>query len=310
MIPTAETELAAKKVSPKKGTPNNILEAVNRASSYLRDSGVESHRLDSELIAAKVLDVRRIDLYLMHDRPLTHDEWREIGRLILKRGEGTPVAYITGEKEFWSLSIAVNESVLIPRPETEVLVEEVLALLGGTVGADVSILEIGTGSGAVGIALATELPGASITATDISTKAIDVALENLKRYGLSDRFELLSGSIYEPIINLNEKYDVIISNPPYVSSEQMGSLPVEILKEPRVALDGSVDGGADGLDVISPIIERAPDHLLSGGHLLLEIGSDQLDGVRKIIDDTSGLTFLKTRMDYASIPRVVVALND
>ncbi len=310
MISPPETELITKKDTPKKGTPNDILEAVNRASSYLKDAGVELHRLDSELIAAKVLGVRRIDLYLMHDRPLTPEEWREIGRLVLKRGDGTPTAYITGEKEFWSLSITVNESVLIPRPETEVLVEEALALLGGTGAERVSILEIGTGSGAVAVAILAELQGAIITATDISKKAIDIAGENLKRHGLSDKVDLLTGSIYEPITALYKKFDVILSNPPYVSAEQMGSLPVEISREPHIALDGSVDGGADGLDVIRPIIELAPDHLVSGGHLLLEIGSDQLDGVREIIDGTSGLSFLKMRKDYASLPRVVVALND
>ncbi|MBN1573885.1 MAG: peptide chain release factor N(5)-glutamine methyltransferase [Deltaproteobacteria bacterium] len=310
MIPPTGTEPVAKKDLPKEGTPSNILEAVNRASSYLKEMGIESHRLDSELITAKVLDARRIDLYLMHDRPLTPEEWREIGSLILKRGGGAPTAYITGEKEFWSISISVNESVLIPRPETEVLVEETLAVIGGIDEEVVSILEIGTGSGAVAMALSAELPGASITATDISKDAIKVASENLKRHGFSDRVDLLCGSLYEPIILLEKKYDVILSNPPYVSAEQMESLPVEIKREPYIALDGSVNGGADGLDVIRPIIDGAPDYLIAGGHLLLEIGSDQMDGVRKIVEDTPGLSFLKTRMDYASLPRVVVAVRD
>lgn len=294
----------------EKSIPSSILEAVNRASAYLKESVIESHRLDSELIVAKVLDLKRIDLYLMHDRPLTPEEFKEIGRLIVKRGEGTPAAYITGSKEFWSLDISVNESVLIPRPETEILVEETLSLVRDLGENNPSILEIGTGSGAVALALIKELPDANITATDISQDALEVAEGNFLSHGVSDRISLLKGSIYEPITPKNAEFDLIVSNPPYIPMEQMKTLPVEVKREPSIALNGSVNGGEDGLDIIRGIVIDAPDYLKSGGYLTLEIGSDQLTPVREIIDATSGITFLRMIRDYASLPRVVIAVKE
>jgi release factor glutamine methyltransferase len=298
---------ANKKNHSTKKMPTGVLDAVNRASVYLKDLGIESHRLDSELIVAKVLNVKRIDLYLMHDRPLTNDEWKEIGKLIVKRGEGLPTAYITGIKEFWSLSFLVNQSVLIPRPETEILVEEGLALVNEISKNKLSILEIGTGTGAIAASFLKELPEANITATDISQDALDVAKTNFENHGISDRVTLLNGSVYEPVAPENTKFDLIVSNPPYISSEQMATLPVEIKREPSIALNGSIKGCGNGLDIIRPIIKDAPSYLSSVGYLILEIGSDQFDMVKNIINESPGLSFLRMRRDYASLPRVVVA---
>jgi release factor glutamine methyltransferase len=310
MRPDSTRQFVEKKDPDKKNIPSSILEAVNRASAYLKDLGVESHRLDSELIVAVALDLKRIDLYLMYDRPLAPEEFKEIGRLIVIRGEGTPTAYITGLKEFWSLDISVNESALIPRPETEVLVEEALSLIENSGEKHPTILEIGTGSGAVAIALTKQLPGANIKATDISQKALQVAEGNFKAHGVSDRVTPLLGSLYEPIATKEALFDLIVSNPPYISAEQMEILPVEVKREPSLALNGSVNGGEDGLDIIRGIVSGAPDYLKSGGYLALEIGSDQLAGVSEIIDSAPGLAFFRMRRDYASHPRVVIAVKE
>lgn len=310
MRPDSTRQFSAKNDPDRKRTPSSIIEAVNRASAYLRDLGVESHRLDSELIVAKALNLKRIDLYLNHDKPITSDEFKEIGGLIVKRGEGTPTAYITGSKEFWSLNITVNESVLIPRPETEALVEEAIFLAGDSGEENPSILEIGTGSGAVAVALAKELSETSITATDISEDSLKVAVDNFLAHGVSDQVRTLLGSLYEPIDTKSSRFDLIVSNPPYISAEQMEILPVEVKREPSIALNGSIHGGEDGLDIIRGIVKDAPDYLVAGGYLAIEIGSEQLAGVKEIVNTTPGLTFLRMRKDYASHPRVVIAVKE
>ncbi len=286
--------------------PSTIMEAVNIASEFLRDKKIPSHRLDAEIIAAKVLNIKRMDIYLLHDRPISDPEWNKILGLTEKRGKFFPIAYITGEKEFRSIELSVSESVLIPRPETELLVDETLSIVGElrrNLRSQPNILEIGTGSGAISLALALELDDAKIIATDISDEAIMVADLNFKAYRVDDRIRLFAGDLYDALKEDDEKFDIIVSNPPYVSADEMRSLPADVKYEPKIALFG----GVDGLDITRPLIEGAPDYLEPGGFLVVEIGKDQAEKVNEIISKTTNLNFSHITKDYSGHHRVLVA---
>ena len=295
--------------SKTSSTPPVVMDAIRRASGYLKEKGIKSHRLDAELIIAHLLGVNRIDVYLMYDRPLSDGEWKGFAGLIEKRVGGYPTAYITGKKEFWSIDITVTESVLIPRPETEVLVEETLKVARCHEENCLSILEIGTGSGAVALALSRELPSAEITATDISDEALSIAGFNLKAQNEKDRIELLSGNLYDPIRGRggrggrNGQFHIIVSNPPYVTLDEMDELPLEVKMEPEIALNG----GDNGLDVIKPLVSSARDFLNHEGHLLLEVAPGQVGEITELINGTYGLSFSHLRDDYSGNPRIIVA---
>ena len=281
------------------------MEAVNLASDFLRHKKIPSYRLDAEILVAKALNIKRMDVYLLHDRPISDIERVKIHKLTEKRGEYFPIAYITGEKEFRSIEVHVSESVLIPRPETELLVDETLSILTKhreDFGPNPNILEIGTGSGTISLALALELSDARITATDISKEAIGVADYNFKRYRVDNRIRLLEGDLYKPIKG-DERFDIIVSNPPYVSTDEMDLLPPDVGYEPKIALAG----GTDGLDVTRPLIKGAPDHLEPGGFLIVEIGKDQAEATEKIVPKTTGLRFSHITKDYSGHHRVLVA---
>lgn len=286
--------------------PSTIMDAVNISSEFLRERKISSHRLDAEIIVAKVLNINRIDIYLLHDRPISDLEWKKILALIERRGESFPTAYITGEKEFRSIELYVSESVLIPRPETELLVDEALSIareFRGNLRSQPNILEIGTGSGAISLALSLELDDAKITVTDVSNEAIKVANLNFKAYRVNDRIKLLAGDLYGALKEYDDRFDIIVSNPPYVSTDEMRSLPADVKYEPEIALFG----GIDGLDITRPLIEGAPDHLEPGGFLVVEIGKGQSEKVKEIISKTMHLKFLHIRKDYSGHHRVLVA---
>lgn len=266
--------------------PWTILSILKWTTSYLQSHNIESPRASAEVLLAHVLGLKRIDLYIRYDQPLIQDELSRFKTAIRRRMRREPVAYIVGEKEFWSLPMAVTPDVLIPRPETETLVETALALIAPSAGRDsgtglpVRILELGTGSGAVAVSLAAELRPAFIAASDRSVKALGIAVQNARRLGLDRNLFFFCGDWFSCLRPGMTGFDMILSNPPYIPSAEIDRLQAEVSRyEPRSALDG----GADGLGPIRTIIAQAPDYLRPGGHLLLEIGHDQSADVETIL---------------------------
>lgn len=278
-----------------------LLELLRLATGYLQEKGVEQPRLDAEVLLAHVLGTERIMLYVHHDRPLQPAEVAAYRTLIAARGRREPVAYLTGEKEFHALSFQVNRSVLIPRPETEHLVAVARSFAGE--GA-VCALEVGTGSGAVAVALAHQCPRVHLVATDLSAEALEVARANAERHGVLDRIEFVQGDLWagrKPLADL----DLILSNPPYLTADEMAGLLPEVRYEPALALDG----GPDGLDVIRRLIQQAWAYLRPGGLLAFEIGPAQAEACRHLIRAAGRYGEARLTLDHTGHPRVVSCLR-
>jgi release factor glutamine methyltransferase len=236
-----------------------VQEILGRASLRLREGKVLSARLEAELLLAHVLGTGRLDLHAEGERTLGEAEIAAFDALLDRRVRGEPVAYLTGRKEFYSLDLLVTRDVLVPRPETEMLVDRVLALEPRR------LLDLGTGSGCIAVACAVHLPRCEVTATDLSPAALAVARENASRHGVSVRF--LEGDLYAALPG-GERFDVIAANPPYVRAAEAARVAIH---EPLLALDG----GPRGLSLLARVIEGAPPFLAAGGTLLCEIGEDQ-----------------------------------
>ncbi len=278
-------------MSDKVWTP---LELVRWTADYFRRSGIPSPRLDAELLLAHALARSRLDLYLEFERPVPAAERTRFRELVKRRAEErVPVAYLTGVREFWSLTFHVTPDVLIPRPETETLVRVAVEL------APERIVEIGTGSGCVSAAIAKELPRAGILAVDSSCAALAVARENLEAHDLASRVELMHG---DGLAGVDGSFDAIISNPPYIPSGELAELPAEVRHEPRVALDG----GPDGLDFVRQFIDEAPDRLARPGWLALEVGCGQARSTEELLR-TRGALRIGIHKDLLGIERVVAA---
>lgn len=273
-----------------------IGELINLSAGYLSEKGCSSPRLDAELLLAHVLGLDRLALYLNFDKPLTSKEVDEYRRLIGRRGQRIPLAYLTGQKEFYSLPLNVAPEVLIPRPETEFVVEKVLELLER--GRPAQILELGTGSGAIAIALACQDPDFQITAADISPAALQVARANAERLEVAGQITFLESDLFAKV---SGRFRVICSNPPYIKRSELPKLAPEVACEPAIALDG----GPDGLDFYRRILSQAAAHLEQPGFVVLEIGWDQAADVRQLGED-AGLIWLETVQDYGGHDRVVV----
>ena len=252
-----------------------VAEVLAASTRYLRDQEVPDARVDAEILLVHVLKTTLVDVLAHSDRELAHTEIRAFNRAIARRGTREPVAYITGAKEFYGLTFKVTPSVLIPRPETEILVERAIALKPKTV------LDIGTGSGAIAGALAAALPTAKITATDVSEAALGIAKQNLPA-----RVVLKKGRDFEPV--KGDTFDLVVSNPPYIPTREIDKLQAEVKREPFVALDG----GRDGLDIVRRILKGAKK-------ALVEIGAGQAAVLRS---EFPGVRFHK---DLAGIERVV-----
>jgi release factor glutamine methyltransferase len=274
------------------------------SADYLKEKGVESPRLDAEHILAHVLGMGRLEMYLQHERPLSSGELDAFRPLLKRRAKREPLQYVLGRQAFRTLELEVGPGVLIPRPETESLVEEVLqwararapevrALAG---------LDIGTGSGAIALALSAEGPFERFVATDVSAIALDLATRNRDAHGLGDRVEVRRGASYEPI-GPDERFDAIVSNPPYVAESERGDLAPEIVDwEPAEALFG----GADGLVVIQEIVCGAAAVLAPRGLLALEVGLGQAASVAALME-SEGLGDVRVRKDLTGRARVVMA---
>lgn len=293
---------------PKSRDPEwTIIKLLKWTTSYFKSHDIDSPRSTAEILLAHVLELKRIDLYLRYDQPLCINELSKFKVSIKRRIEREPVAYIVGVKEFWSMDFAVTKDVLIPRPETECLVEAALSLLPEDNGYDgkpspKSILELGTGSGAVILAIAFMRPKYIYFASDRSVKAIKLARQNSKRHGLDTAVSFFCADWFTPLNSEKKRFDMIISNPPYVQTRVIGRLQPEIYKyEPISALDGD----RNGLFCLRHIINTAHGYLNRKGSLLLEIGHDQKNDVRNIIDQCGNYEHVLFKKDYSGYDRVV-----
>ncbi len=289
-------------MAPKKWTVKEILKVT---TDYLNLKGIDSPRLSAEILLAHQLNLTRVKLYLNFDQPLRQGEVEGYRSLIRRRLNKEPVQYITGIQEFWSMDFSVGPGVLIPRPESEIIVEQVLSLYeGGEPGTGMhpKILDLGTGSGALAVSLAKELESAHIFATDITEVSLDFAKGNAARHGVESRIELLRGDLWAPILDYGAAFDVIVSNPPYIAAEEYDALPQEVRDyEPRTALDG----GPDGMVYIERIIKDAPGYLDPGGWLLIEMDPDQTPGAKDLIEEITGYEKCEIVKDYSHRLRVV-----
>lgn len=277
------------------------MEVLRWTTENLRERGSASPRLDAEVLLAHVLQIDRVGLYLAHDRPLDGDERARYRRSIERRRLGEPVAYITGTREFYALAFAVDARVLVPRPETELLVEEAIRLVGPAREAG-RVLDVGTGSGAIVVAILHECPALRGDATDVSADALAVAEANAARHGVGDRLRLLAGTLDEPVA-ADAPYDLVVANLPYIPSAEIAGLPASVKDfEPH----GALDGGPDGLALVRRLVARAPALLAPGACLLLEVGMGQASTVAADAEALPELEPARIVPDHAGIDRVVV----
>ncbi len=275
-----------------------ILRILEWTTSFLTERGSESPRLDAELLLGHVLDLERIHLYTQFDRPLIPEELAEYRALIKRRAAGEPVAYLTGERAFWTLDLLVDGRVLIPRPDTETLVEAALSIADDS---PATVIDVGTGSGAIALALASERPTWSVIATDVSEDALEVARENRARTGLDERVEMVRGHLLEPVKLDVFPIDMVVSNPPYVAESERDEVGPGVLEyEPT----GALFAGPDGLDVITELVPAAFDALRPGGYLLVEMGYRQGPAVTAIFEE-AGFVDVSIRRDLGGRDRVV-----
>jgi len=278
----------------------SVLELLRWTTDYFKRVGIDSARLDAEVLLAHVLEMDRLTLYVDYERPVQADERSRFRALVQRRArDRVPVSLLLGKREFWSLEFRVTRDVLTPRPETEVLVEAGLSKIPDPSSA-ATILDLGTGSGAIALSLASERPQAVITATDLSQPALQIAAENADHLQMAERVRFLSGDLFEPVAS--ERFDLIVSNPPYVARDAAGSLPPELAHEPEMALFA----GGDGLDVIRVLVARAGDHLSAGGWLFIELSPEQVEIVEQEFA-AAGFEKVERRFDLAGRPRVVGA---
>ncbi len=272
--------------------------ALDQATAQLGNEGVESPRLDAELLLAHVLGVNRAALWTWPDRLLTPKELTRYRELVARRARREPLAYIIGRREFFGLEFAVNPAVLIPRPETELLVEHALRLVRRWAPTP-DIADVGAGSGAMAVALAVHLPQATVYALDASDQALALTAENARRHGVGDRVRCLLGDLLAP---LPGPVDLIVANLPYVATGEWEGLAPEIrLYEPRPALDG----GPDGLALIRRLLATAAPCLRPGGALLIEIGADQGAAVTALARRHFPQAAVQLYPDYAGLDRLV-----
>lgn len=267
-------------------------------AKYLAEHGSEFPRLDAEVLLAHAQGCQRIHLYTRFEEAATEGVRAKFKDLVRRRVEGCPVAYLVGQKEFYSLAFEVNPAVLIPRPDTEILVLETLRLAKPM--ANPTLLDVGTGSGAIAIAATRNHPGMRATAIDLSLEALAVAERNAQRHQVADRISFLRGDLFEPLPP-SQQFDFIVSNPPYIPTDTLPLLPVGVRDfEPKLALDG----GPGGFQVIERLLATSKRHLNSGGYLLIEIGVAQEEPVRQLAI-RNGFANLVTVNDYAGHPRVL-----
>lgn len=268
---------------------------------YLGGKGVENPRLDAEVLLSHILGKDRLYLYVNFDQPLQPRELGAFREAVKQRAQRVPVAYITGHKEFMGLDFVVDTNVLIPRPDTEVLVETALEKLQAM--EEPKIADVGTGSGAIIVSILKKHAGAFGTAVDISDKALLVAKNNAVKHAVADRLECINGNLLDPL--KGRLFDAILSNPPYIPAQDIPGLEPEVRREPLLALDG----GADGLDCYRRLINDGAVLLKPQGFMMFELGIGQAAVLPELITEAVNLTIEKIVKDYAGIDRVAVLVR-
>lgn len=280
---------------------DTVREIVNKAAVILEGSDCSSPRLDAELLLCHLLNKDRSYVFMYPQERLPESISGHYLRLVDERKKGKPLQYITGHQEFMKLDFMVNESVLIPRPDTEILVEEALKIIKDPKNRIQNILDIGCGSGAINISIAYYAPSLLVSTVDISREALEAANQNAAANGVSARIQFLQGDLFEPVTG---KYDMIVSNPPYIRRDEIRTLQTEVSDfEPKMALDG----GIDGLDFYRRIILEAPDYINESGHLLLEIGYDQANDIIFLLKKQNSYSDISIIKDLAGLDRVIRA---
>jgi release factor glutamine methyltransferase len=276
-----------------------VLDVIKLSTDYLQKKGVESPRANAEILLADILKCKRLELYLSFDKPLAENEVQIYREAIRKRGLRVPLQYIVGYVEFYGLKLIVNENVLIPRPETELLVEKIINESDKT--ANLRILDIGSGSGNISIAIAKNIPNSTIFAIDISENSLKVAKQNAELNLIQDKIEFVLFDIkYDNLNNLG-KFDLIVSNPPYVSENDFVNLEPELkFHEPKIALTDN----SDGISFYKHIIKISDRVLNIPGNIYFELGMGQSDIVKKLFEE-KGFSNIKVTKDYSGIDRII-----
>ena len=287
--------------SPAADEPWTVRRVLEWTTAHLKKHGSDTPRLDAEILLAHARGCQRIQLYTQFDSPLTDEVRATMRGLVQRRTKAEPVAYLVGIREFFSLTFRVTQDVLIPRPDTETLVMEILDGVKGI--PSPQILDLCTGSGCVAVAVAKNSKTAHVTATDISSSAIAIARENVARHEVADRIEVVESNLFQGI-PAETRFHVIASNPPYIPSAEIDLLDAEVARhEPRLALDG----GPDGLDVLREIINQAPRFSVENAILLLEFTPEQADALKAIVEAQGSYAEVEVRKDLAHRPRVLKA---
>ncbi len=299
--------------SPESEVPVIVVDLLSQAVAELVEHSVLNPRVDAEVLLAHALQTDRAGLYTRLHESLLSGQVEAFRGLLRRRVRREPLQYITGVREFWSLEFRVDPRVLIPRPETEVIVETALWLLSQSstrFGLDLplamqsAILDVGTGSGCIAIALAKELPQAEIWATDISPNALAVASENARSHGVTERIQFLQGDLFAAVAGEEDRFDLIVANPPYVARSELTALQPEVRDwEPLVALEG----GPDGLEFYPRLLREGPTYLRVGGWLVMEIGHGQGEAVMRLARERRDLSDCRCVSDYTGRERVIIA---
>lgn len=279
-----------------------VLEVIKKSSEFLAKKGVDSPRLQTELLLAHLIKLPRMKLYLNFERTLSPAELDALRALVMRRAQREPLQHIIGSTSFCGLEMTVNKHVLIPRPETELLAELAWQFLSTINNPPSTCLDFGTGSGCIAIAIAAKCPTARVVAVDVSADAIAVAKQNAASNGVSDRIEFRCGDGFSTL-NGNDKFDLIVSNPPYIASEEIATLETEVRDfDPR----GALDGGADGLDFYRRLATEAGAFLKPGGKIIIEFGDDQAKEISDIFM-AEHWTVESVHQDYTKRERMLVA---
>lgn len=281
-----------------------IRDLLKVTAEYLKEKHIEAPRLSAEALLAHLLGLTRVQLYLHFDQPLNKEEVSGYRALIRRRLKREPLQYITGTQEFWSLDFAVGPAVLIPRPESELLVEKALSLYRGGLVPHAErprVLDLCTGSGALAVALSREIPESEVWASDLSEQAIALARANAARHGVQGSVRFLTGDLWQPVRDTGLLFDLIVANPPYIRSSAVKGLSPEVAHEPRSALDG----GENGMLYIRRILLEGPSYLNPGGWILVEMDPEQTEEALRLIEETGQYGAWEKLKDYSHRDRVV-----
>jgi release factor glutamine methyltransferase len=282
-----------------------IQKLLNWIAGFLKEKNIDSPRLSAELLLSHVLSLKRIELYTRFDMVVEQQQLSILRDLVRRAGRNEPVPYLVGKTEFYSIELEIAPDCLIPRPETELLVERAIEFLRKRQGPQL-VCDLCTGSGCIAVAIAKNFPDAHITATDISDTALSVAARNIEKHALKDRIDPLCGDLFDPIVPQldTSQFDLIVCNPPYVSTSEYEALEPNVKEyEPRLALHA----GPDGLDIYKRIAEKADAFLKPGGALMLEIGYAQGPAVRQLLESSAPFTNIKIEKDFQNNDRIVTA---